>query len=436
MILMQTFYWDCPRAEGKEGQWWNHLRTTLPALAKIGITALWLPPSAKSSHVDSMGYAPYDYYDQGEFNQKGGVKTWFGATAELRALTQAAHDQGMIVIADAVLNHCDIGDAKELNPLSGNELMTKFTPKSGKFPRDWSNFHPCEYSSADAGSFYGDLEGYELPDLCHDNPYTYLGVMEYIRYLKDRQQGIGYDGFRYDAVKYYDSWIVQSIQEWQKCFGVVEYWDGSKDAIKGYLDYVRWSCSAFDFPLFYALREMCDNPHYDMRGLWGSGLIFDEPMHSVTFCDNHDTDRSQPIVNDKLLAYAFILTHEGVPCIFWKDYYNYGLALPESPGGIDRLCQIHRDYAGGATTRLYSDERLYIAQRHGYQSQKGLVVVINTDPMAWRGAWVQTSWPNTSLTCTAWWGRDTSQPYGQHSDGGGWTQVFAPPRGYAVYVPE
>ncbi len=64
------------------------------------------------------------------------------------------------------------------------------------------------------------------------------------------------------------------------------------------------------------------------------------------------------------------------------------------------------------------------------------MVVINTDPMAWRGAWVQTRWPNTSLTCTAWWGRDTSQPYGQHSDGGGWTQVFAPPRGYAVYVPE
>jgi len=432
---MQTFYWDCPRAEGKEGQWWKHLQATLPALAKIGITALWLPPSAKSSHVDSMGYAPYDYYDQGEFNQKGGVGTWFGSTAELRALTRAAHDQGMIVLADAVLNHCDIGDAKEVNPLTGRELLTKFTPKSGKFARDWSNFHPCEYSSADAGSFYGDLEGYDLPDLCHDNPYTYLGVMEYIRYLKDRQQGIGYDGFRFDAVKYYDSWIVQSIQEWQKCFGVVEYWDGSKDAIKGYLDYVRWSCSAFDFPLFYALREMCDNPHYDMRRLWGSGLIYDVPMHSVTFCDNHDTDRSQPIVNDKLLAYAIILTHEGVPCIYWRDYYNYGLALPESPGGIDNLCRIHRDHAGGATSLLYSDERLYIAQRHGYQSQKGLVVVVNTDPMAWRGAWVQTRWPNNSLTCAAWWGRDTSQPYGQHTDGGGWTQLFAPPRGYAVYLP-
>ncbi|MBI3771805.1 MAG: DUF1939 domain-containing protein [Gammaproteobacteria bacterium] len=435
MRLMQTFYWDCPQAENKASEWWQYVQTKIADLAQIGITGLWLPPSAKSSHIDSMGYAPYDYYDHGEFDQKGGVKTWFGSKDELRALIQAAHDEGMSVIADAVLNHCDVGDAKELNPITGKEMKTKFSPKSGKFARDFSNFHPCEYSSRDAGSFYGDLEGYDLPDLCHDNPYTYLGVMEYIRFLHDRQTGIGYDGFRYDAVKYYDSWIVQSIQEWQKCFGVVEYWDGDKGAVKAYLDYVNWSCSAFDFPLFYALREMCNNQSYDMRGLWGSGLIFDVPLNAVTFCDNHDTDRSQPIVSDKLLAYAFILTHEGVPCIFWKDYYNYGLALPGSANGIDKLSQIHRDYAGGGTTLLYCDDHLYIAQRHGYQGQKGLIVVINTDANAWRGTWVQTQWSNNQLDCAAWWGHDQSKPLDQRADGGGWTQLYAAPRGYAIYVP-
>jgi len=156
----------------------------------------------------------------------------------------------------------------------------------------------------------------------------------------------------------------------------------------------------------------------------------------VTFCDNHDTDRSQPIVSDKLLAYALILTHEGVPCVFWKDYYNYGLALPESPNGIDQLCQVHRDYAGGGTALLYCDQRLYIAQRDGYGKQRGLVIVINTDPSSWRGAWVQTKWPNTKLACIAWWGHDRNRPLNQHSDGGGWSQMYAAPRGYAVYVPE
>jgi alpha-amylase len=88
--------------------------------------------------------------------------------------------------------------------------------------------------------------------------------------------------------------------------------------------------------------------------------------------DNHDTDRSQPIVIDKLLAYAYILTHEGVPCIFWKDYYNGGLALANSANGIDKLCQIHRDFAGDGTSLLHSDNRLYFAQRHGYGEQTGL----------------------------------------------------------------
>ena len=86
MRLMQAFYWDCPQAEGKAGEWWRHLETHVASLARAGITGLWLPPSAKSSHADSMGYAPYDYYDQGEFDQKGGVKTWFGSVGELRAL--------------------------------------------------------------------------------------------------------------------------------------------------------------------------------------------------------------------------------------------------------------------------------------------------------------------------------------------------------------
>ncbi len=435
MRLFQAFYWDCPRYENKKGEWWNFLKKLLPGLADIGISGLWLPPSAKSSHIDSMGYAPYDYYDQGEFDQKGGVKTWFGSKDELRGLVAAAHDHGMTVIADAVLNHCDLGDELELNPLTGREMKSKYTPKSKKFTRDWTNFHPCEYSSADAGAFYGDLEGYDLPDLCHDNPYTYLGVMEYIRFLKDRQQGIGYDGFRYDAVKYFDSWIVQSIQEWQKCFGVVEYWDGSKEAIKKYLDYIRWSCSAFDFPLFYALRAMCDDPGYDLRRLWGSGLLFEAPHRSVTFCDNHDTDRSQPIVNDKLLAYAFILTHEGVPCIFWRDYFTYGLSLAGTPHGLDALCRLHRDHAGGATSLLHADSSLYIAQRDGFGAQQGLVVVLNTDPDSWRGAWVQTRWPHRKLTPAAWWGRDLARPMDKQTDGGGWAELYAPPRGYAVYVP-
>ncbi len=90
----------------------------------------------------------------------------------------------------------------------------------------------------------------------------------------------------------------------------------------------------------------------------GDDVILLDRESPQGYPDCTDSLRSQPIVSDKLLAYAFILTHEGVPCIFWKDYYHYGLALAGSAHGIDRLCQVHRDYGGG-WAQVYAAPRGY-----------------------------------------------------------------------------
>ncbi len=90
-VILQAFYWDCPKAENREHQWWSLVKSKLPELARAGFTALWLPPANKAASWASMGYDPYDYYDLGEFNQKGGKPTWFGAKKELLALIQSAH---------------------------------------------------------------------------------------------------------------------------------------------------------------------------------------------------------------------------------------------------------------------------------------------------------------------------------------------------------
>jgi glycosidase len=101
--------------------------------------------------------------------------------------------------------------------------------------------------------------------------------MEYIRYLKDRVEGIGYDGFRYDAVKYYDSWIVQSIQEWQKCFGVAEFWDGDKNKIKAYLDYVNGHVPPLTFPSFMHCVRCVTTPFMTCGGCGTAGLSLNRP---------------------------------------------------------------------------------------------------------------------------------------------------------------
>jgi alpha-amylase len=112
-VLFQAFYWNCPAQENQDGTWWNFLLGKVPELQQAGFTALWLPPACKAANTGgpSMGYDPYDYYDLGDVNQKGRIKTWFGSQAELATLINAAHTANMQVYADLVINHNYGGDA-------------------------------------------------------------------------------------------------------------------------------------------------------------------------------------------------------------------------------------------------------------------------------------------------------------------------------------
>jgi alpha-amylase len=437
-VMLQSFYWNCPVEEGCEGKWWKYINSKLSEIAQAGFTSLWLPPVNKAAEWNSMGYDPYDYYDLGEFNQKGGVQTWFGSKTDLLALIKSAHKLNLQVYADLVFNHNSGADAQELCPLTNKTRWTKFTPASGKFPRDWTCFHPCAYETWDGGTF-GDM-----PDLCHRNPVVYAALIEYARWLLEE---IGFDGFRFDMVKGYGGWMVRSVMEMRmlrnnesmKPYGVGECWD-SERTINEWLDETNiWSdntVGAFDFPLRWRLQGLCDQYGFSLRDLAAPGvLLWDRPTQAVTFVENHDVARSSPVINDKLLAYAFILTHAGYPCVFWQDYFNFNLGQPGSQGGIEALVEVHERYAGGETQVLYVDDNLYVAQRTGDGRQSGLVFVLNNSA-DWSGVAVETQWKNTSFKPVAWHGNsDAGIPQDKWTNDSGTADFWAPPRGYVVYVP-
>ena len=440
-VMMQAFYWDCPRVENKEFQWWKTIREQIPVLAKVGFTALWLPPAHKAANLagPSMGYDPYDYYDLGEFDQKGTISTWFGPRAELELLIETAHSYKVGVIADMVFNHNSGADAQELNPLINQMRWTLFHPKSGKFPRNWECFHPCMYESWDNMTF-GDM-----PDLAHRNPYVYAELLKLARWLIE---DIGFDGFRYDFVKGYGADTITAIQEYRYerngqqfvPYGVAEFWDNAH-AIESWVDLANFSntnpVEAFDFPQREMLKAMCDSYGFSLKNLttWDT-VVRREEQNAVSFVENHDLrDEGRPIINDKLLAYSYILTHEGYPCVFWYDYFNLDLALADTPNGIAALVDAHEKYAGGDAEVLYVDDNLYIMQRVGYGDQPGLVYVLNNRGDNWNGRLVTTKWTNASFAPVAWWSKtDFSRPINQSTDRDGRAQFYAPPRGYAVYA--
>ena len=241
--------------------------------------------------------------------------------------------------------------------------------------------------------------------------------------------------------------MIRSIQELRalrdgvsfKPYAVAEYWD-SERAIDDWLGsadtFAENPAGAFDFPLRGRLHDLCDVPGYSLRNLVEPGaLVWDRPLEAVTFVENHDVARSAPIVHDKLMAYAFILTHEGYPCVFWQDYFNWDLARPDDPSGIAALVRAHERHAGGATRVLHADDDLYVMQREGGGGQGGLVFVLNNRG-TWNGATVQTRWNSARLVPVAWRGHDDAGvPRDEQTSESGWGEFRAPPRGYAVYVP-
>jgi alpha-amylase len=426
--------------EEKQGEWWNHLAEKVPQLAASGFNSLWLPPFAKAASPTSNGYDPYDYFDLGDFDQKGSVKTLYGNRAELEALIRRMREHSMSAIADMVINHNSGADEEETNPLDGEKRWTRFNPKSGKFPRDWNCFHPSRYEHTmiEGEKFAG------FPHLCHRNPRVYEAMFEYARMVIEE---LDFDGFRFDFVKGFGGWMIGLLAKYVyekkdgsnfSPFVVGEYWSGL-DHIEGWLDEVRAvsdsQVAVFDFPLRYKLKDVCDTPNYDLRNLTDDGSISAcRPFNAVTFVENHDMGGNE-IVNDKMMAYSFILTGDGYPCVFWYDYFNCELARPNAPNGIDALIDAHHRYAGGESCILHADPDLYIMQRNGTEQQTGLVYVLNNLGDRWSGTSVKTKWQNQRFKPVAWDGHDTAAPDERTTDAEGHAEFPAPPRGYCVYAP-
>jgi len=57
-VMMQYFHWYI----AADGGLWNELDENAEALAKVGITAVWLPPAYKGTEGgQDVGYGVYDF---------------------------------------------------------------------------------------------------------------------------------------------------------------------------------------------------------------------------------------------------------------------------------------------------------------------------------------------------------------------------------------
>ena len=218
-------------------------------------------------------------------------------------------------------------------------------------------------------------------------------------------------------VKGFEPWVVKDWKNEVGGFAVGEYWDGNAGTLDWWTGQAE--VSAFDFACYYRMRDAFEGNNLNKLNddmLWKRNAT-----KAVTFVTNHDTDE---IFNGKMLAYAYILTHEGYPTIFYKDYEEW---LDKER--LNNLIWIHNNLAGGNTNILFTDNDEYISKRNGYNNS-GLVVYLNNAD-SWQERWIETNWSNTVIK--DYTGHSGWEPTTQS---GRWVKIQVPPKSYTVWAPK
>ncbi len=421
--MMQGFYWDVE----PKGEWYNKIRTKLEDWKTTGIDRIWLPaPGKGQSGFNSMGYDPADYFDLGEFDQHGTVETRFGSRAELEALIDKAHDLDLEVIADIVIGH-NSGGGKQVNPFrNGEEVFSLFNEAngnaSGKFNRTNAHFHPNDIHDKDAGQDF-----FPETDLCHDQPYVreWLWEDETKSVAHFYSKVIGFDGWRFDYVKSFDPNVVKSWNaKTPGLFSVGENFDGNNDVLKTWVE--ASGSAAFDFACFYKLDEALDR-HQDLTLLGSDMLHKTNPDKAVTFVANHDTEKDKNPDNrisaaNKLLAYAYILTHDGYPTLFYSDYEN-STFKPK----LQTLVKIHNSLAKGSIEILEINPTEYIMKRAGEGTNPGLILYMNISNNATQRL-INTNWNTKTLVDYA---RNSKRILTTNADGN--VIIHAPAKSFSIW---
>ena len=153
----------------------------------LGVTGLWLMPIA-----ESPSYHGYDVTDYRK------VEPDYGTAEDLRAFLDAAHERGIKVIVDLVLNHSSIDhpwfeDARTPGAEHDDWYVWEDEQPFWVGPGGQVVWHP------DGERWYYGVFWEGMPDLNLRNPETTAELEDVARFWLEE---VGVDGFRLDAAKH------------------------------------------------------------------------------------------------------------------------------------------------------------------------------------------------------------------------------------------
>ncbi len=293
----------------------------------LGVTGLWLMPIMESPSYH--GYDVVDYFT---------VEQDYGTNQDFKDLMAAAHERGMVVIVDMVLNHTSTenpwfeassaGDPQYADWYVWSE--TDLGTRSSSGGQTWYPAH---------GRYYYALFWSGMPDLNYNTPAVTEEVDQISKFWLD---DMGADGFRLDAIRHlYEDFDAQppvlqnapatlqwltSYHEFVKSLNpdalmVGEVWDSSANIAPYVGDKID---IAFEFDFAAAIIAAAQSGNADNLLRVQSTVLKTYPFEQyATFLTNHDQNRvmSQFVGNTGTakVAASILLTNPGVPFIYYGE---------------------------------------------------------------------------------------------------------------------
>lgn len=290
----------------------------------LGVTALWLMPV-----FDSPSYHGYDVVDYYTVNAD------YGTDTDFKELIDKAHQRGIRVIVDLVLNHTSSQHPWFVESASGPDSEKRdwyvWTDDKPGYLGPWGQqvWHPKN------DSYYYGVFWDGMPDLNLENPEVTAELYDVAHFwLKEMET----DGFRLDAIKHYVEDGKQQVHTLEShawlndfhtyvrdvgpdAFTVGEAWDSTPLAamyVDGGVDAV------FEFSLAQAILDSVNRGRATPLVSAIRTIQRSYPEGGfATFLTNHDQDRTMNVLGHDpekaKLAAAVLLTLPGVPFLYYGE---------------------------------------------------------------------------------------------------------------------
>ncbi|MCR4690258.1 MAG: alpha-glucosidase [Lachnospiraceae bacterium] len=206
----------------------------LPYIKELGVDGIWFSPIYPSPNAD-FGYDISDYKN---------IHPDYGTLEEFQKVLEKAHELGLKVIMDLVVNH-----TSDEHPWFLESRKGKDNPYSDYYiwrdePNNWDSLFEGKAWEYDPvrGQYYLHLFAKKQPDLNMDNPAVRKEVEEIMRFWLD----LGVDGFREDVINFISKkeGLPNGVPFLPAVNGMIHYKDGPH--IYEYNSQFRKVCMEYD----------------------------------------------------------------------------------------------------------------------------------------------------------------------------------------------